>query len=71
MKLVKGSRWALELHWAPGTEIPYTKLASRQAAACFHGFAYSVKLARGSFRSLPSDNAIRIIPSKDEIVINF
>lgn len=71
MTPVRPVRWALDINWAAGAEVPFGKVSGKLARAAFHGFDYSVKLGRGSFRSLPSARILRMLPASNEIIIQF
>lgn len=66
-----GLRCALEIHWTQNAEIPFTKISGKQVNACFHGFNYSFRLAKGRFQRNSSGHALRIIPSSSEVVMQF
>ena len=68
----KDVAWALQLHAAPGTELPFTDVGGKSANAVFRGHSYSVTCSEGRFeKSAEGDShVLRIIPDNGKITID-
>lgn len=64
--------WALQLHAAPGTELPFTDVGGKSAGAVFRGHSYSVTCSEGRFeKAVEGDShVLRIIPDNGKITID-
>lgn len=68
----KDVAWALQLHAAPGTELPFTDVGGKSANAVFRGHSYSVTCSEGSFEKAAEGDShvLRIIPDNGKITID-
>lgn len=68
----KDVAWALQLHAAPGTELPFTDVGGKSANAVFRGHSYSVTCSEGRFEKAAEDDShvLRIIPDNGKITID-
>lgn len=68
----KDVAWALQLHAAPGTELPFTDVGGKSANAVFRGHSYSVTCSEGRFEKAAEgdSHALRIIPDNGKITID-
>lgn len=68
----KDVAWALQLHAAPGTELPFTDVGGKSANAVFRGHSYSVTCSEGRFeKAVEGDShVLRIIPDNGKITID-
>lgn len=68
----KDAAWALQLHAAPGTELPFTSVGGKSADAVFRGHAYSVTCSKGRFEKAAEGDShvMRIIPDNGKITID-
>lgn len=68
----KDVAWALQLHAAPGTELPFTDVGGKSANAVFHGHSYSVTCSEGRFEKAAEGDShvLRIIPDNGKITID-
>lgn len=64
--------WALQLHAAPGTELPFTDVGGKSANAVFRGHSYSVTCSEGRFEKAAEGDShvLRIIPDNGKITID-
>lgn len=64
--------WALQLHAAPGTELPFTDVGGKSANALFRGHSYSVTCSEGRFEKAAEGDShvLRIIPDNGKITID-
>lgn len=64
--------WALQLHAAPGTELPFTDVGGKSANAVFSGHSYSVTCSEGRFEKAAEGDShvLRIIPDNGKITID-
>lgn len=56
--------WSLELHAAPGAELPFTALSGDRIEARFEGFGYALRCDEGSV-SADASTPLRLSPSKE------
>lgn len=68
----KDVAWALQLHAAPGTELPFTDVGGKSANAVFRGHSYSVTCSEGRFEKAAEGDShvLRIIPDNGKITID-
>lgn len=68
----KDVAWALQLHAAPGTELPFTDVGGKSANAVFRGHSYSVTCSEGMFEKAAEGDShvLRIIPDNGKITID-
>lgn len=68
----KDVAWALQLHAAPGTELPFTDVGGKSANAVFRGHTYSVTCSEGRFEKAAEGDShvLRIIPDNGKITID-
>lgn len=68
----KNVAWALQLHAAPGTELPFTDVGGKSANAVFRGHSYSVTCSEGRFEKAAEGDShvLRIIPDNGKITID-
>lgn len=68
----KDAAWALQLHAAPGTELPFTDVGGKSANAVFRGHSYSVTCSEGRFGKAAEGDShvLRIIPDNGKITID-
>lgn len=68
----KDVAWALQLHAAPGTELPFTDVGGKSANAVFRGHSYSVTCSEGRFEKAEEGDShvLRIIPDNGKITID-
>lgn len=68
----KDVAWALQLHAAPGTELPFTDVGGKSANAVFRGHSYSVTCSEGRFEKAAEGDihVLRIIPDNGKITID-
>lgn len=68
----KDVAWALQLHAAPGTELPFTDVGGKSANAVFRGHSYSVTCSEGRFKKAAEGDShvLRIIPDNGKITID-
>lgn len=68
----KDVAWALQLHAAPGTELPFTDVGGKSANAVFHRHSYSVTCSEGRFEKAAEGDShvLRIIPDNGKITID-
>lgn len=68
----KDVAWALQLHAAPGTELPFTDVGGKSANAVFRGHSYSVTCSEGRFEKAAEGDShvLRIIPYNGKITID-
>lgn len=68
----KDVAWALQLHAAPGTELPFTDVGGKSANAVFSGHSYSVTCSEGRFEKAAEGDihVLRIIPDNGKITID-
>lgn len=68
----KDVAWALQLHAAPGTELPFTDVGGKSANAVFRGHPYSVTCSEGRFEKAAEGDShvLRIIPDNGKITID-
>lgn len=68
----KDVAWALQLHAAPGTELPFTDVGGKSANAVFRGHSYSVTCSEGRFEKVAEGDShvLRIIPDNGKITID-
>lgn len=68
----KDVAWALQLHAAPGTELPFTDVGGKSANAVFSGHSYSVTCSEGRFEKAAEGDShiLRIIPDNGKITID-
>lgn len=68
----KDVAWALQLHAAPGTELPFTDVGGKSANAVFRGHSYSVTCLEGRFEKAAEGDShvLRIIPDNGKITID-
>lgn len=68
----KDVAWALQLHAAPGTELPFTDIGGKSANAVFRGHSYSVTCSEGRFEKAAEGDShvLRIIPDNGKITID-
>lgn len=68
----KDVAWALQLHAAPGTELPFTDVGGKSAGAVFRGHSYSVTCSEGRFEKAAEGDShvLRIIPDNGKITID-
>lgn len=68
----KDVAWALQLHAAPGTELPFTDVGGKYANAVFRGHSYSVTCSEGRFEKAAEGDShvLRIIPDNGKITID-
>lgn len=68
----KDVAWALQLHAAPGTELPFTDVGGKSANAVFRGHSYSVTCSEGRFEKAAEvdSHVLRIIPDNGKITID-
>lgn len=68
----KDVAWALQLHAAPGTELPFTDVGGKSANAVFCGHSYSVTCSEGRFEKAAEGDShvLRIIPDNGKITID-
>ena len=68
----KDVAWALQLHAAPCTELPFTDVGGKSANAVFRGHSYSVTCSEGRFEKAAEGDShvLRIIPDNGKITID-
>lgn len=68
----KDVAWVLQLHAAPGTELPFTDVGGKSANAVFSGHSYSVTCSEGRFEKAAEGDShvLRIIPDNGKITID-
>lgn len=68
----KDVAWALQLHAAPGTELPFTDVGGKSVNAVFRGHSYSVTCSEGRFEKAAEGDShvLRIIPDNGKITID-
>lgn len=68
----KDVAWALQLHAAPGTELPFTDVGGKSANAVLRGHSYSVTCSEGRFENAAEGDShvLRIIPDNGKITID-
>ena len=68
----KDVAWALQLHAAPDTELPFTDVGGKSANAVFRGHSYSVTCSEGRFEKAAEGDShvLRIIPDNGKITID-
>lgn len=68
----KDVAWALQLHAAPSTELPFTDVGGKSANAVFRGHSYSVTCSEGRFEKAAEGDShvLRIIPDNGKITID-
>ena len=68
----KDVAWALQLHAAAGTELPFTDVGGKSANAVFRGHSYSVTCSEGRFEKAAEGDShvLRIIPDNGKITID-